>query len=104
MDITPNPVRTAAEQFSLYQIGRTKPGRIVTNADGYHIKSNHQIKDDGFGHAVDCHFVIDGKAVWEVPDTWWKAYGSLAQAVGLTWGGNWKSFPDRPHVELPKVF
>ncbi|MFC2736545.1 MAG: glycosyl hydrolase 108 family protein, partial [Leptotrichia wadei] len=45
--------RTTEEQFALYQIGRSKPGRIVTNCDGKRAKSNHQIKSDGFGHAVD---------------------------------------------------
>ena len=45
--------RTTEEQFALYQIGRSKPGRIVTNCDGKRAKSNHQIKADGYGHAVD---------------------------------------------------
>ncbi len=35
--------RTAKEQNALYQIGRTRAGNKVTNADGYKNKSNHQI-------------------------------------------------------------
>lgn len=98
-------VRTAEEQNALFQVGRRgKPGeKIVTNADGFDNKSNHQAKNDGYGHAVDCAFFVNGKITWEVPDSWWAAYGALAVACGLTWGGNWKSFRDRPHVELPLI-
>ena len=102
MAITPNPVRTAEMQNLLYQQGRTKPGPIVTNADGYKTKSNHQVKADGYGHAVDCHFIVNGVPSWNVPNSWWEAYGALAVAVGLEWGGNWESFIDRPHVQLPR--
>ena len=34
--------RTVEKQQSLYAQGRTKPGKIVTNADGVISKSNHQ--------------------------------------------------------------
>lgn len=96
-------VRTAEVQNALYQIGRTKPGKIVTNADGYTVKSNHQIHSDGLGHAVDCCFLVNGKPTWDVDDKWWSAYGALAQAVGLKWGIKISSWIDRPHVELPDV-
>lgn len=46
-------LRTAEYQRELYSQGRTKPGKIVTNCDGYKFKSNHQAKSDGYGHAVD---------------------------------------------------
>ncbi len=35
-------LRTAAEQDALYAQGRTKPGRIVTNAPGISYSSYHQ--------------------------------------------------------------
>lgn len=92
-------VRTQAEQAALYAKGRTAPGAIVTNADGLLKKSNHQPHDDGWGHAVDCCFLVDGKPSWahELP---WDAYGHLALALGLTWGGTWTGLVDRPHIEL----
>lgn len=34
--------RTAEEQHRLWQKGRNKPGKRVTNADGYKVKSEHQ--------------------------------------------------------------
>ena len=51
-------VRTAAEQNLEYQKGRTLPGIKVTKVDGYKQKSNHQIKFDGFGYAVDIGVLV----------------------------------------------
>jgi len=94
-------VRSVSEQQALYAQGRTRPGRIVTNVDGVIRRSNHQIKDDGFGHAVDIAFLDDrGKPSWEEHHPW-ELLGAMARQQGLVWGGDWKSIVDRPHVELP---
>ena len=42
-------VRTKKEQEDRYALGRTKPGKIVTNS----LKSLHLVQKDGYGHAVD---------------------------------------------------
>ena len=96
-------VRSEARQGELYQQGRTKPGKIVTNCDGTVKRSNHQLKPDGYGHAADCAFVDDPRTPRD--ETWdetmpWAAYGSLAEAAGLVWGGRWTTLHDLPHVEL----
>lgn len=96
-------LRTLEQQQALYAQGRTKgkSGAIVTNADGVKKKSNHQAKNDGFGHAVDCAFIgADGKPSWADSHPW-KAYGENCKAVGLVWGGDFKSIVDKPHAELP---
>jgi len=92
-------LRTTEEQQKLYAQGRTTPGDIVTDADGVKNKSNHQAHDDGFGHAVDCCFVVDGQASWDekLP---WQLYGRMAQSLGLVWGGSWIKPVDKPHVQL----
>lgn len=92
-------VRTEAQQVALYAKGRTAPGHIVTNCDGIRKKSNHQPKADGYGHAVDCCFLVAGHASWDVHCPW-QAYGALLAAQGLTWGGSWTSLHDLPHAEL----
>lgn len=61
------------------------------------------------GHAVDIAPVIDGKVRWD-----WPLYYEIAKAVKkaavelnipVTWGGDWRSFKDGPHWELPwKVY
>ena len=105
--------RTAEEQFALYQIGRSKPGRIVTNCDGKRAKSNHQIKEDGFGHAVDifpCGVIENGAYRKFTSDEGYDekklkliANHILAVAksknINVEWGGNWK-MNDTPHFEL----
>lgn len=99
-------VRTRAQQQALYAQGRTAPGSIVTNCDGVKTVSNHQQKTDGFGHAVDCAFVDNPST--PINETWsdrspWMAYGACVKAVGLNWGGDFKSLTDRPHAELPEA-
>ncbi len=57
------------------------------------------------GHAVDIAPVIDGNVRWD-----WPLYHQLALVVKkaaanldvpITWGGDWRSFKDGPHWELP---
>jgi hypothetical protein len=93
-------LRTTAQQQALFAQGRTKPGKIVTKADGLINRSNHQAFADGTGHAVDCTFLgPNGRPRWIDRDPW-AVYGTAAEALGLTWGGRWTT-PDRPHLELP---
>jgi len=98
--IVTDGVRTVAQQQALFAKGRTAPGPIVTYKDGIIHRSNHQTHSDGFGHAVDCCFLVDGHASWDLRLPW-KVYGACGEALGLTWGGNWVSLHDFPHLELP---
>ena len=105
--------RTTEEQFALYQKGRTLPGPKVTNCDGKKFKSNHQIKSDGFGHAVDifpCGVVENGvyrkftsEEGYDEKKLKLIANHILAVAksknINIEWGGNWK-MKDTPHFEL----
>ena len=105
--------RTAEEQFALYQKGRTLPGPKVTNCDGKKFKSNHQIKSDGFGHAVDifpCGVVENGvyrkftsEEGYDEKKLKLIANHILAIAksknINIEWGGNWKMH-DTPHFEI----
>ena len=105
--------RTTEEQFALYQIGRSKPGRIVTNCDGKKFKSNHQIKADGYGHAVDifpCGVIENGvyrkftsEEGYDEKKLKLIANHILAVAksknINVEWGGVWKMH-DTPHFEL----
>ena len=89
-------LRTFAEQDELYAKGRTQPGSIVTQARGG--ESNHN-----FGLAVDlCPFTND-KPDWNAPMSVWAAIGAAAEGRGLEWGGQWKKFLDKPHVQLPAM-
>lgn len=101
-------VRTAEEQNRLYQKGRSAPGAKVTNADGYKLKSNHQIKFDGLGYATDIGVIVNGeyKGTWKDFHYYQDIYNvakekGLLEKYGIEWGGNcWKSFKDAPHWQI----
>lgn len=85
--------RSKAEQDALYAQGRTKPGKIVTNAKGGYSMHN-------WGIAFDfCR--NDGKGAYNESGDFFTKVGKLGQSIGLEWGGSWKSFPDKPHFQLP---
>jgi peptidoglycan L-alanyl-D-glutamate endopeptidase CwlK len=57
------------------------------------------------GHAVDIFPLVNGKPSWD-----WKYYYPLAKEikrvaalenVPLEWGGDWRTFKDGPHWQLP---
>ncbi len=83
--------RTYEEQNALYEQGRTKPGRVVTNARGGY--SNHN-----FGIAFDIGVFEGGRYLDESPA--YKAVGAIGMKLGLEWGGNWKTIQDEPHFQL----
>ncbi len=84
-------LRTYDEQNALYAQGRTKSGRVVTNARGGF--SNHN-----FGIAFDIG-VFDGSKY--IPESSrYKAVGAMGVGLGLEWGGNWTSIKDEPHFQL----
>lgn len=87
--------RTKAEQDALYAQGRTRPGTIVTNAPGNSYSSYHQ-----WGTAFDI-YRNDGKGAYYDGDGFFSRAGTIGKSLGLEWGGDWKSFPDRPHFQLP---
>lgn len=84
-------LRTYEEQNALYEQGRSKSGKVVTNARGGY--SNHN-----FGIAFDIGVWEGGKYADESPK--YKAVGALSTGLGLEWGGNWKSIQDEPHYQL----
>lgn len=89
--------RDAEYQDSLYAQGRTKPGQIVTNLSGS--KSIHTSRQ-----AFDVVPIVNGQADYSTTGagaTRWATIGKLGVQVGLEWGGNWKSFKDLPHFQLP---
>jgi peptidoglycan L-alanyl-D-glutamate endopeptidase CwlK len=86
-------LRTIAEQNALFAQGRTKPGLVVTRARGG--QSNHN-----YGLAVDVVPFTNGKPQWDAPNSVWLAIGAEGGKQGLEWGGNWKKFIDKPHLQL----
>jgi peptidoglycan L-alanyl-D-glutamate endopeptidase CwlK len=87
-------VRTLEEQKVLVKKGASKT-----------LKSRHIPAPNGYSHAVDVVAFIDGKVRWD-----WPLYDKIAKAmkaaaksekVPIEWGGDWVSFKDGPHFQLP---
>ncbi|MDQ6422699.1 M15 family metallopeptidase [Paenibacillus sp. LHD-117] len=93
--------RSHEDQNALYEQGRTQKGPIVTQVRGggsYH----------NYGLAID--FALrtkGGRIVWDMehdgnrngkPD--WLEVVDAAKKLGFSWGGDWKSFKDYPHLQM----
>jgi peptidoglycan LD-endopeptidase CwlK len=85
--------RTNERQTYLWGFGREyDDGRgIVTHSRDADETWHH------FGLAVD---IISQSHGWDAPPRFWHDLGALSVALGLSWGGNWKSIQDRPHVQF----
>lgn len=76
-------------QAALYAKGRTAPGSIVTNSKWttFH----------GAGLAFDICKNVKGQEYSDA--AFFDRCGAIAKRVGFSWGGDFKSFPDRPHIQ-----
>jgi peptidoglycan L-alanyl-D-glutamate endopeptidase CwlK len=91
-------LRTFAEQNVLYAQGRTKPGKIVTNAKGglsYH----------NYGMAIDIVLIANGAASWDSGKDFdadgkadWMEVVAIFKQFGWEAGIDWK-FRDAPHFQ-----
>jgi peptidoglycan L-alanyl-D-glutamate endopeptidase CwlK len=87
--------RDAESQNELYAQGRTKPGRIVTNAKAGQSWHNWRC-------AVDVVPLRNGKPVWGTTGEdlkLWMKVGELGERAGLEWAGRWKRFREFPHFQ-----
>jgi peptidoglycan L-alanyl-D-glutamate endopeptidase CwlK len=100
-------IKKAAEitkvEFAVIEGLRTleRQKQLVAAGASKTLKSRHLT-----GHAADVVPLVDGRIRWD-----WPLYHKLApfikaaaraENVPIEWGGDWKSFPDGPHWQLPK--
>ena len=89
-------VRTLEEQKILKARGASRT-----------LRSRHLKSPNGYAHAVDLACFVKDQVRWD-----WPLYDKLAkrmkaaakkEKVPLEWGGDWVSFKDGPHFQLPWV-
>ncbi len=89
-------VRTLAQQREYFTKGASQT-----------MASYHLPQADGLGHAVDLAPLVGGAIPWNN----WQAFADLASVVKacaaelgvpVEWGGDWKSFKDGPHFQIPR--
>lgn len=99
-------LRTHEVQAEYYARGRTKPGKRITNAKPG--QSYHQ-----FGFAIDFALLIDKDRNGSFETISWDTAADLDkdgvidwqemvrefEALGWTWGGKFRTFPDYPHIQ-----
>lgn len=98
---------TSAVQFQVTCGVRSLAAQRKLVRDGYSrtLKSRHIPAPNGLSHAVDLVVMQAGKPVW-APAAYHRladVIKTAARSVGVTveWGGDWGSFFDGPHFQLP---
>ena len=86
-----NTVRDAEYQAWLYEQGRTRPGSIVTNGK---LPTFHHVDA---GLAFDFCKNVKGQEYSDA--AFFQDAAAIAKEMGFSWGGDWKSFVDRPHIQ-----
>jgi hypothetical protein len=84
--------RSVAVQLDIFKKGHTKVKFSFHNAQ----------QKDGTPNAYSAD-IVDARWGWAAKaeaEGFWKALGAEANAAGLHWGGDWKTFRDVAHVQL----
>ena len=84
--------RDNESQGELYEQGRTRPGKVVTNAKPGESWHNYRC-------AVDVVPLVNGKPNWDGSDPIWQTIGELGEQAGLEWAGRWHSFKELAHFQ-----
>lgn len=94
-------IRTISKQNELYNSGRSTAGLIITNAKGG--ESYHN-----YGLAIDYALKdATGNIIWDLEydgnnngEADWIEVANIGKQLGFEWGGDWKQFPDYPHLQM----
>ncbi len=93
--------RSSHEQDALYRKGRSDDGSVVTYAKGGQSYHNYGLAID---FALRSH---GGKVIWDMEHDGnrngksdWMEVVTIAKHLGFSWGGDWESFPDYPHLQM----
>lgn len=91
-------LRTFSEQDTIYAQGRTKKGKVVTNAKG-----GQSIHNYGLAFDIVLLYDLDGNGTFETAswkeDSHWMRVVNYFKSKGWSWGGDFKSIYDSPHFE-----
>jgi peptidoglycan L-alanyl-D-glutamate endopeptidase CwlK len=88
-------VRTLAKQKEYFRLGKSQT-----------MRSRHLPGTGGLSHAVDLAPWINGTIDWVTPFGWTAVSDAMKRSahalnIPLEWGGDWRTFVDKPHYQLP---
>ncbi|MBO9331873.1 M15 family peptidase [Achromobacter xylosoxidans] len=102
-------IQRTAVDFTVVEGVRTlaQQREYVAKGASQTMNSYHLPQADGLGHAVDLAPLVGGAIPWND----WQAFADLAAVVkacaaelgvSVEWGGDWKTFKDGPHYQIPR--
>jgi peptidoglycan LD-endopeptidase CwlK len=93
--------------FTILEVQRTlaRQKELVAKGASKTMNSRHLVGKDGKSRAVDIAPLDGGQVSWSWP-LYFKLAPIIKQAakemgVPIEWGGDWRSFKDGPHWQLP---
>lgn len=100
---------TTSLPFAVLEGPRTveRQRQLVAQGASRTMNSRHIPGRDGLAKAVDVAPLLNGKISWD-----WPLYHRLAavikaaaaaEGVPIEWGGDWRTFKDGPHWQLPHM-
>lgn len=109
VDIVKLAIQRTSVDFLVVEGVRTvaQQREYVTKGASQTMNSYHLPQADGLGHAVDLAPLVDGAIPWND----WAKFKNLADVVKacaaelgvpVEWGGDWSTFKDGPHFQIPR--
>lgn len=93
-------LRASGIQVEMTDAWRGETDQEKALAGGFS-KAKFGLSPHNFGAAFDVAPVIAGSLQWPNDAALWQAIGNAGKDQGLVWGGDFKSFKDNPHFEMP---
>lgn len=109
VEIVKLAIQRTAMDFTVVEGLRTpdRQRELVAQGASQTQNSFHLKQGDGYGHAVDLAPLVGGAIPWND----WTQFRALADTmkacaadlgVPMEWGGDWKTFKDGPHFQIPR--
>jgi len=109
VEIVKLAIRRTPVDFTVVEGLRTaeRQRELVAKGASQTQNSLHLKQVDGYGRAVDLAPLVGGAIPWDR----WEEFRRLADVVKacaaelgvpVEWGGDWKSFKDGPHFQIPR--
>tara|TARA_B100000900_G_scaffold411504_1_gene431306 strand:+ start:2793 stop:3554 length:762 start_codon:yes stop_codon:yes gene_type:complete len=96
-------LKTGAKINTTWRSAACQKAKFCSGRSAKRSPSGRHVSTDASGtpKATAADIVADHSEPYDPPDKdkFWNAVGDEAKKLGLTWGGDWTGFPDRPHIQ-----
>lgn len=92
--------RSWIEQEKIFGVGRTLPGKKITESRPGASKHNNMLDGRPASLAIDILPMRDGKPITQIKDPIWGLLGEIGKDCGLNWLGEHPKYPEVNHFSL----